>query len=109
MSQTKQKTIIKQPRSGDCNIGLTIACPKCQTHRVFKIDDNLEEFKSRRIAGFGVQTYCEKCGYEISVNIVWINATVKGYSYRRPAYYDTDCISVGDENGLSPNLSDPIE
>ena len=99
---TRQKLSMALPRTENLNMGLMIGCGNCPAIRVFKIDANLKLIQNRDSAGMTIETECEKCGHFISVTIGWIDATRKGYSYRKmDGAIVHEANVVVDENGLA--------
>jgi len=101
MPKTFQKTSEEHPEPECRNLGIMIACVNCPAVRIFKIDSALELLKSRCSAGFIIETECEECGHLISATIAWIDATKRGYTYRKLPFSAIEQVTtVADDNGL---------
>jgi len=101
MSKTFQKTSEEHPEPECKNLGIMIACVNCPAVRIFKIDSVLELLQKRYSAGFIIETTCEECGHLISATIAWIDATKRGYTYRKMPFSATEQVTtVADDNGL---------
>jgi hypothetical protein len=96
------KQIIEQnpPLPEDKQLAIEIVCLNCMTHRTFQLGATLKLLLQRKSNSFTIETECYECGWDFGATVGWVEDK-EGYSGKRIANADSNCIVVEDEVALT--------
>jgi len=103
--KTRQTGSRQEPGPNEDTLALIIKCPDCNTQRAFRINDAFFSVLTRRSSGAEYDTWCEKCGRRISIQMCWTHRHAKWVSER---VLFGDRVTVEDDSGLLPQHGEKI-
>ena len=83
LGSASQAHALEPPRPEDQVLSLKLACPVCQTFRVFLVEHSVKMVLDREVQYIMIRTFCEVCLLEHDMTLYWGSRT-DHFTYHAP-------------------------